>query len=99
MTISGKRAPLFPRIDGMKTSIDLPESLHYRAKARAAEQGLSLGEVVVEALERGLDSSRRPGEPHFDIDELGLPRLRCVHGDTTVVTEELLNQLREREGI
>jgi hypothetical protein len=87
----------------MKTSIDLPESLHYRAKARAAEQGVSLGEVVVAALERGLDSSRalarQPGEPHFDIDELGLPRLRRVPGDTTVVTEELLNQLREQEGV
>jgi hypothetical protein len=87
----------------MKTSIDLPDSLHYRAKARAAEQGVSLGDVVVAAVERGLDSSvapaRHPGEPHFDIDELGLPRLRRVPGDTTVVTEELLNQLREREGV
>jgi hypothetical protein len=87
----------------MKTSIDLPESLHHRAKARAAEQGVSLGEVVVAALEKGLDSAlppaRHPGEPHFDIDELGLPRLRRVPGDTTVVTEEFLNQLREREGI
>ena len=51
----------------------------------------------------GLDPSRslarQPGEPHFDIDELGLPRLRRVPGDTTVVTEEFLNQLREREGV
>lgn len=83
----------------MKTSIELPDSLHRRATARAAEQGVSLGEVVVAALEKGLDSARRPEEPHFDIDELGLPRLRCVPGDTTVVTEEFLNQLREREGV
>ena len=64
----------------MKTSIDLPDSLHHRATARAAEQGVSLGEVVVAALEKGLESPRRPNEPHFDIDELGLPRLRCVPG-------------------
>jgi hypothetical protein len=83
----------------MKTSIDLPDFLHRRATARAVEQGVSLDEVVVAALEKGLASARPPAEPHFDIDELGLPRLRCVHGDTTVVTEELLNQLREREGI
>jgi hypothetical protein len=87
----------------VKTSIDLPESLHRRAKERAAEQGVSLGEIVVAALETGLDPSRslarQPGEPHFDIDELGLPRLRRVPGDTTVVTEESLNQSREREGV
>jgi len=83
----------------MKTSIDPPDSLHHRATARAAEQGVSLGDVVVAALERGLESARRPNEPHFDIDELGLPRLRCVPGDKTVVTEEFLNQLREREGV
>jgi len=87
----------------MKTSIDLPDSLHLKAKARAAEQGVTLGEVVVVALEKGLDPARvparQPHEPHFEIDELGLPRLRRIPGDTTVITDELLNQLREREGI
>ncbi|MEK7952996.1 hypothetical protein [Luteolibacter soli] len=87
----------------MKTSIDLPDSLHHKAQARAAEQGVSLGEIVVAALEKGLDparaATRHPGEPHFEIDELGLPRLRRMPGDTTVITEELLNLLREREGV
>lgn len=87
----------------MRTSIDLPESLHRKAKARADEQGVSLDEVVMAALEKGLDPActpaRQPGEPHFDIDDLGLPRLRLTRGDTTVITDELLNQLREREGI
>lgn len=87
----------------MRTSIELPESLQRKAKARAEEQGVSLDEVVMAALEKGLDSTQvpasYPNEPHFDIDELGLPRLRRVPGDTTVITDELLNQLREREGI
>ena len=45
----------------MKTSIDLPDSLHLKAKARAAEQGVTLGEVVVVALEKALIL---PGFPH-----------------------------------
>ncbi|MCW1922262.1 hypothetical protein OKA05_06835 [Luteolibacter arcticus] len=88
----------------MKTSIDLPESLHCKATALANQQGVTLDEVVVAVLEKGLDPNagtpkRRAGEPHFDIDDLGLPRLRCVPGDPTVVTEALLNQLREQERI
>ena len=62
-----------------------------------------MDEVVMAALEKGLDPTHAPArhanEPHFDIDELGVPRLRLTRGDTTVITDELLNQLRERESI
>ena len=42
---------------------------------------------------------RAADEPHFDIDELGLPKLRRTKDDATVITETFLNQLREQEGI
>jgi hypothetical protein len=87
----------------MKTTIDIPEPLYRRAKVRAAQQGVTLREIVLAALEKDIDPSvvpaRPAGESHFEVDELGLPRLRRAKGDSTVVTEAFLNQLREQEGI
>ncbi len=88
----------------VKTTIDIPEPLYRKAKVRAAQQGVTLREIVLAALEKDFDPagglpSRAADEPHFEIDELGLPRLRRSKGDTTVVTEAFLNQLREQEGI
>jgi hypothetical protein len=91
-------------VEGVKTTIDIPEPLYRKAKVRAAQQGVTLREIVLAALEKDFDPSagtpaRSADEPHFEIDELGLPRLRRAKEDTTVVTEEFLNQLREQEGI
>lgn len=88
----------------VKTTIDIPEPLYRKAKVRAAQQGVTLREIVLAALEKDFDPSagapvRSGNEPHFEIDELGLPRLRRAKGDTTVVTEAFLNQLREQEGV
>lgn len=87
----------------MKTTIDIPEPLYRRAKVKAAQEGITLREVVLAALESDLGAriaaKRAPGEPHFDIDELDIPRLRRAKDDKTVVTEEFLNSLREQEGI
>ncbi|WP_265594719.1 hypothetical protein [Haloferula sp. BvORR071] len=87
----------------MRTAIDIPEPLYRRAKAKAAEQGTTLREVILAALESDLGCwaalGRSKGEPHSDIDELGIPRLRRAKDDRTVVTEEFLNNLREQEGI
>jgi len=88
----------------VKATIDIPDPLFRKATVRAAEQGVTLHEIVLAALERDFDpAAGNPGrlrnEPHFEIDELGLPRLRRAEGDTTVITEEFLNQLREQEGI
>lgn len=88
----------------VKTTIDIPEPLYRKAKVRAAQQGVTLREIVLAALEKDFDPSgstpvRAADEPHFEIDELGLPRLRRSKGDTAVVSEAFLNQLREQEGI
>ncbi len=88
----------------MKTTIDIPEPLYRKAKVKAAVQGVTLREIVLAALEKDIDpaarfAGRAEDEPHFDIDELGLPRLRRAKDDPAVVTEAFLNQLREQEGI
>jgi len=84
----------------MKTTIDIPEPLYRQVKVRAAQHGITLRELLLTAIERGLNSPERKNrEPHFEIDELGIPVLKRAKGDSFVVTEEYLNQLREQEGI
>lgn len=43
----------------MRTTIDIPEKIFRQAKKVAAEQGISLREVVVRALEAQLEQPRR----------------------------------------
>lgn len=42
----------------MKTTIDIPEALYRRAKIRAVEQGATLRDVVLGALERDIAAIR-----------------------------------------
>ena len=85
----------------MKTTIDIPEPLYRRVKMQAVQRGVSLRELVLGALERHLlpVPLRPEGTRHFEIDPLGVPRLRRPAADATVVTEEFLGQLREQEGV
>ncbi|WP_367870136.1 hypothetical protein [Luteolibacter sp. Populi] len=80
----------------MKVTVDIPEPLFRRAEALAEKQGSSLQEVIVAALAKDLGAGCGP---HFDIDELGLPRLRRSDEDSSVITEDFLGRLREQEGI
>jgi hypothetical protein len=41
----------------MKTTIDIPESLYKRAKIRAIQDGITLKQMVLNALERQLNSA------------------------------------------
>ena len=88
----------------MKTTIDIPEPLYRKAKVQAAIQGVTLRAIVLAALKKDFDpavrsAGRAEDDPHFDIDDLGLPRLRRAEDDPAVVTESFLNQLRAQEGI
>ena len=51
----------------MKTTVDIPEPLYRRAKIRAAENGQTLREVVLAALQRDLreDKLEEPSGPYF----------------------------------
>ena len=88
----------------MKTTIDIPDPLYRKALVKAAGQGVTLQEIVLAALEKDIEPAARlvgraDDEPHFDINDLGLPRLRRAKDDPAVVTESFLNRLREQEGI
>lgn len=88
----------------MKTTIDIPEPLYRKIKIRAAEQGISLRELVVKAVERdyfgtpeSAPSSVVTENGTCYMDDSGIPVLR--RRETVAVTDEVVNQLREKEGI
>ena len=88
----------------MKTTIDLPDGLYRRAKIRAAEQGTTLRSLLMESLEVYLLEPAAPGPdvPQRDrirTDERGWPILQRPAGDTRVITDDFIDQLREEEGI
>lgn len=87
----------------MKTTIDIPESLYRQVKVKAAQEGVTLRELLLAAITRGLNQRPAIGAEatgkHFNVDELGIPLLKRSKKDKTVVSEEFLNRLREEEGI
>jgi hypothetical protein len=46
----------------MKTTLEIPDVIFRRAKSRAAEQGVPLGQFVTQAVEDKLKASSAPGE-------------------------------------
>ena len=113
----------------MKTTIDIPDALFRQAKIRAAERGVTLKTLLVEALERGVAGagvveesptvyaavkaakSRKSSVPGgvtarttpeylgFTVDKYGVPVINRRPGDKTVITNEMINRIREEEGI
>ena len=88
----------------MKTTVDIPDALYRRAKIRAAEEGTTLRALLLTSLAASLGGPASPGEAlprrqRFEVDDRGWPVLKRAPGDTTVVTDELVNRLRAREGV
>jgi hypothetical protein len=88
----------------MKTTVDIPDALYRQAKIRAAEEGTTLRALLLHSLAESLTRSAAPAEAlarreRFEVDERGWPVLKRVPGDTTIVTDELVNQLRALEGV
>jgi len=88
----------------MKTTIDLPDALLRRAKVTAARRQTSLKNLVVEGLQRVLSSSTGgegssvevADKKFFEVDSYGVPVIK-PRGAT--VTDALINEIREKEGI
>ena len=88
----------------MKTTVDIPDALYRRAKIRAAEEGTTLRALLLTSLAASLDRRPSPVDPlprreRFEVDDRGWPVLKRAPGDATVVTDELVNRLRAREGV
>ncbi len=88
----------------MKTTVDIPDALYRQAKIRAAEEGTTLRALLLNSLAESLvrpapAAEALPRRDRFEVDALGWPVLKRAPGDTTVITDELVNRLRELEGI
>jgi len=68
-------------------TIEIPEPLYRQAQQLASAEGATVEEIILGALEKDLSTpDSQPGlegDRHFDIDELGLPRLRRSKNDST----------------
>ncbi|QDO87423.1 hypothetical protein FNH13_02970 [Ornithinimicrobium ciconiae] len=74
----------------MRTTVDLPPSVHQRARRLAAEQGRSLSAVVAELTTRGLAQLDAPAV--LTLDELtGLPVLSIGRPISTDEVAEILD--------
>ena len=88
----------------MKTTIELPDALFHRAKVLAAQRRTTLKQLIVEGLEHvtAATSTRLPADltdeekQFLEIDPYGIPVLKKRD---VVVTNEMVNQMREELGI
>lgn len=58
--------------------------------------------ITDQSINQNIVKSLRPSVPcrdRYEIDEAGWPVLKRQPGDTTVITNDFINQLREEEGI
>ena len=88
----------------MKTTVDLPDSLYRLARIRAAERGTTLRALLIESLEESLKPKAKarqslPRRDRFAPDDRGWPVLRPKAGDGATITNELIDRLREQEGV
>jgi hypothetical protein len=89
----------------VKTTIDLPDTLLHRAKVTAAQRRTTLKNLIVEGLERVMNtpsaSSAQPAsspseDEFFEVDAYGVPVMKR-RGFT--VTDLMIEKIREEEGI
>lgn len=84
----------------MKTTLELPDQLFAEAKATAAHRRVTLKELFTRALEKEIHPPAKPREDsHFTIDEYGWPVLKREANCGVVVTQELIDKIREEESI
>ncbi len=83
----------------MKATIDIPDDLYRRVRIRAAETGTTIRSLVIEGLRRELGMVRDGvvSEPAVEYDADGWPVRRPR--STAIITDALINRLREQEGV
>ena len=82
----------------MKTTLDLPDDLLMAAKRVAVERRTTLKAMVTQSLRReiGMDKTDLPHGDLYEMGRLGFLRLKKRGAK---VTSELIDQIREEEGI
>lgn len=84
----------------MKTTLELPDDLFVEAKAVAARRRITLKTLFTRALERELRPlPAQTASQNFGLDEHGWPILKRESDSEVVVTNDFINDFRQREGI
>lgn len=71
----------------MKTTLEIPDPLFRRAKALAAKNGISLKQLVTDALVDKLENAKRPGAAPAWKELSG--GLRALRGETARILERI----------
>lgn len=81
----------------MKTTLEIPDTLLKKAKIKAAERGISMKALVIEALEHTFEMEevirRKEAKKGFAVNHHGWPVLSKKKG--VKVTETIINQIKE----
>jgi hypothetical protein len=81
----------------MKTMLDLPDELVIAARKVAAQRHTTLEDMVTRSLRKEIGSDAPSSSSNlYEVGEYGFLQLRRRNA---VVTEELIEQIRESEGI
>jgi len=78
----------------MKTTLEIPDRIFRRAKAKAAEQGIPLRQFVTEAVEDKLKTARAGGEKPW-MKHIG--KLKDLRGETKRISKVIEKEFEEVE--
>ncbi len=76
-----------------KTTIELDDEIYRQAKIRAAERGISLRELVQNALKAALAVEEQPVKVHH----VKFPLLDPIEGAPIITSEQVYQALRDME--
>ena len=78
----------------MKTTLEIPDPVFRKAKAKAAERGIPLRQFVTEAMEEKLASGgSREGKPWMK----GFGELRHLHDETARISQIIEQEFERAE--
>lgn len=77
----------------MRTTVDLPDPLFRSLKVRAGIQGVTMKQLFLQYVERGLRQPERPSRGRRDEPPVAIP----ATGRTLHLTTEVMHRLEEEE--
>jgi hypothetical protein len=75
----------------MKMTVDIPDELYHRIKAKAAQEGSTIKAMIVEGLRLVLEQPASPKRPR----RVKFPLIKAVPGQPKI-TDEMLNKAMEQ---
>jgi len=85
----------------MRTTLDIDEDILMAAKSLARQRNLSAGQVVSQLLRKALTGEFSSSQPPEDLVSEGqtITGFRPFPAGKTIVTNDVVNNLREIEGV